>query len=235
MGLKTTGLLGAAMLCAGLALPELVQAGGKRDALKPAEREAAAARARHDMRRAYGPRRANQPAEPMQLLLVEQRPSKDVQAPRLADVYHYDYLANELVHDVVDVASDAVLHSERQSGVQLPLVATEIERAKHIVMATPKARRSVSKAYRNIVGSPLRSLDDLDYKAFIFHADATIEGQANRSARCGVNRCAQLLLYTDDNIALDLSPIVDLSRGRVTDLLRPDAAPLTVDLPPQPN
>ncbi|MFK7912349.1 MAG: hypothetical protein AB8B93_00420 [Pseudomonadales bacterium] len=203
--------------------------GGHRlDALEPDERSRTAAMVRQRMvssrSRATRSAQANAPLDDLQLLLVERRPGKDPQAPRLADVFHYDYQQNELVHCVVDVATQEVVRADRQPGVQLPLVQAEIDRAKFILMASPRQRAMINRAYRGISGQRLRSLDDLNYKAFVFHADSTIAGIAQRSAACGTNRCAQILLYTADNVALDLSPIVDLSIGKVTDVLSPQGS-----------
>ncbi len=234
--LRALCLTGMAVAIAWAGHANSAQANGKRDALNPQERQAAAERVRSSMGAAMNKRqgqtqtqRANSAgADPLQLLLVERRPSKSG-TQRLADVFHYDYDANELVHCVVDIETDEVIRADRQPGVQLPLVDAEIKRATEIVMNTKKARRKINRAYRQITGRPLNSINDIDYKAFVYHADSTLIGGGNRSRACGNNRCAQVLLYTDDNVALDLSPIVDLSQGQVTDILRPEGAPISID------
>ena len=110
----------------------------------------------------------NAPADSMQLLLAERRPSKDRNGPRLADVYHYDYRQNVLVHCVIHAETEEVLDVAQLPGVQLPLVEPEIDRAKFILMATSKVRREINVAYRQITGSPLRQIDQLNYKPLSF-------------------------------------------------------------------
>ena len=159
-----------------------------------------------------------------ELLLVERRPvGKGAAAERrLADVYRYDYVNNELVHSVVDIEANRMLRRDRLTGVQLPLVPSEIERATEILMRSPFERARVDAAYRKVSGRALGAIDEIDYKAFVFHADSTLGPETEGAANCGINRCAQLLLYTLDNVSLDLSPIVDLTTGVVSAVLEPD-------------
>ena len=162
-------------------------------------------------------------ANPQQLLLVERRPlDKGVGGSvRHADVYHYDYSRNLLIHSIVDVARSSVVDRYELRNVQLPLVDEEIVRATELLMASPGHRARIASAYRRTTGNEFTAIGDLDYKAFVFHADTS---SATTATDCGMHRCAQLLLYTPENTSLDLSPIVDLTLGKVVDVLVPDIA-----------
>lgn len=200
------------------------------DPMNHAERQAAA---RHAERRAQkwrgrraagtgnlAAQAAGTPPDELQLLLVERRPSKNALV-RQSDLYQYDYTRDELVHSVVDLTSDRVLSSERSQGVQLPLVPVEIAWATSVLMSSPTERRMVRRAFRQITGQRLTDIAQIDFKAFVFHASSGIDQSAALAQQCGLHRCAQLLLYTKDNVSLDLSPIVDLSTGVVIDVLLP--------------
>jgi len=65
----------------------------------------------------------------------------------------------------------------------------------------------------------LTSIDQLQHKAFTFFSDSMPDVVNNATISCGAQRCAQLLLYTHDNIVFEVSPIVNLSAGLVTQRL----------------
>jgi hypothetical protein len=159
-------------------------------------------------------------AEPV-LLLIERRSTEkdDPQSRRLADVYYYDYSDDTLIHSIVDVDAGIVQSRSILRNVQLPLVDPEIQRAMEIVMADPVSRRGLQDAYQRATGALLDSMNQIDFKAFVFHASTLSAELVLDSAMCGAHRCAQLITYTHDNISLDYSPIVDLSDGRVTQVI----------------
>lgn len=152
------------------------------------------------------------------LLLIERRlPDKKGLAPqRLADVYWYDYSDNALLHSIVDVQTGRVRSKETLYETQLPLVETEVQRAAAIVMSHPETRERLNRAFEAITGRELNDIDDINFKAFVFHTDTLPAELVRESAMCGLHRCAQMVTYTHDNITLDVSPIIDLSAGRVT-------------------
>ena len=59
-------------------------------------------------------------------------------------------------------------------------------------------------------------LDPVIVKAFSFTAESMPEQLNPASQQCGLNRCAQVLLYTHDSVVFEISPIVNLSAGLVT-------------------
>lgn len=199
------------------------QAGRGSDPLSPAEiglaRSAAAGSASISADAAPAETRT---AEPV-LLLVERRlvERNAPDAARLADVYSYDYSNDSLIHTVVDVATGEVRARELLRGVQLPLIAAEVERAAAIVMSDERTRERLEQAYLAVTGQKLNDISDIDFKAFVFHADTLPAALTRDSAMCGVHRCAQMITYTRDNISLDVSPIIDLSNNRVTQISTP--------------
>jgi hypothetical protein len=76
-------------------------------------------------------------------------------------------------------------------------------------------RNALARAYSSATGQALIDINKINFKAYVFHASAN-STRLNRAAkRCGRIRCAQLLLYTHENIALNFTPVIDISRGIV--------------------
>jgi len=134
---------------------------------------------------------------------------------RLADAWYYSYEHNETTHNVIDLASGNVISSEVVIGTQLPLVDTEITRAFDVLLASAPDRVALEQAYKDVTGKPFKDRSQVSFKAFIFHPDTVVDGLTPAARRCGVHRCAQMLIYTHDNIALDTAPVVDISTSRV--------------------
>ncbi len=157
---------------------------------------------------------ANTPAT--ETLLVERHMNQKGQTGRLADVYTYDYVSNETVVSVVDLATNQVLSTERKQKLQLPLTATELKRASDLIFADAEEKRLLSTEYKRITGKTLTSVAQLNVKAFVFDAESLPERLNPASQQCGVHRCAQVLLYTHESVVFEVSPIVNLSKGLVT-------------------
>lgn len=153
------------------------------------------------------------PGEPV-LLLLERRRIKG-STERLADAWYYSYPRNETTHKVIDLTAGVVRSAEIVIDMQLPLIDAEINRAFDIVLASTGDRRSLENAFREVTGNEFTDRSQVSYKAFVFHPDTVADGLEPDARRCGLHRCAQMLLYTHDNVALDMSPVVDLSTSRV--------------------
>jgi len=153
------------------------------------------------------------PTEPVLLLLELRREKGSVE--RLADAWYYSYPRNETIHKIVDLASGEVRSEEVVIDLQLPLVDAEISRAFDIVLTSAAHNKALQTAYLQVTGARFLDRSQVSYKAFVFHPDTVQEGLEPTARRCGLHRCAQMLLYTHDNIALDMSPVVDLSTSRV--------------------
>ena len=150
-------------------------------------------------------------------LLVERRPAdKNNPGIRLADIYRYDYERDETIHTIFDVNQQKVISSESHQFMQLPLTANEIDRATDIIFDDAEQLGLLKNEYRRITGNYLVNPDQLHIKAFSFSSDTMAEQLNQASLQCGLNRCAQLLLYTHDSIVFEVSPIVNLSVGLVT-------------------
>lgn len=135
---------------------------------------------------------------------------------RWADSTAYDYGTDELITTVIDLDNNQVLSTTRTKNMQPPMAASEIKRAIKIVFQDDEERSILNTEFTRITGETLTSIDQLQYKAFTFFADS-MPGAVNRASKsCGAQRCAQLLLYTHENIVFEVSPIVNLSAGVVT-------------------
>lgn len=135
---------------------------------------------------------------------------------RWTDVTAYDYSTDELIINVVNLDTDELLSTKRHSNMQPPLVQDELDRALSLVMDDEEERSILNSEFLRITGQTLTSADQLQYKAFTFFADSMPTVVNTASKPCGANRCAQLMLFTHDNIVFEVSPIVNLSAGVVT-------------------
>lgn len=156
-------------------------------------------------------------AHALELLLVERRPvDKEQPGQRLADVYSYDYRNDETIHSIVDLKTQERVHTERVQNLQLPLTENELARASKLIFNDPEQLSQIQTEYKRITGQTLLKLEQLQVKAFVFTADSLPEGLNAASQNCGLQRCAQVLLYTHDSVVFEISPIVNLSAGLVT-------------------
>ena len=152
-----------------------------------------------------------------EILLIERHEEKGApEGQRRADVFTYDYQTNELIQSLVDLNTSEVISSVRKQGVQLPLTQKELTRAKQIVFDDEDERQILKDEYHRITSRELSDTAELNIKAFTFIADSLPNRVNEASKQCGVHRCAQLMLYTGENIVFEISPIVNLSEGVVT-------------------
>ena len=152
-----------------------------------------------------------------EVLLIEKNEEKSAPSDqRRADVYIYDYSTNELIESLLDLNTSEVIRSERKQGVQLPLTDNELKRAKQIVFEDEDERAILEDEFLRITSRELTDVADLNIKAFTFLSDSLPNRVNEASKECGIHRCAQLMLYTQENIVFEISPIVNLSAGVVT-------------------
>lgn len=154
--------------------------------------------------------------EPELLLIERRRQDKEAGTQRLADVYHYDYRTNQTIHTVVDLETQQAISTEQHQYLQLPLTENELQRSSDIIFSDPEQAALIGNEYQRITGQYLSSPEQLNIKAFAFSADTLPEQLNPASQQCGLHRCAQVLLYTHDSIVFEISPIVNLSAGIVT-------------------
>ena len=224
-------------LVAGLLAPIHASAAGRHDSLNSAEWQAACDRALGDFNdmmvaeesaatvldclpRGLARRALRGQQE---LLLIERRPPpKSMPAKRQADVYFYNYKSNVLHHFVVDVTTRKRLSHTKMRDTQLPLTQAEIDRAAELAIADRPIARRIAEQYQGITGELMHNFDQVDVKAFAFHSSTIGGTPRGQIKRCGRHRCAQLSLSVR-GIAMELQPVVDLSRSRVFNLA--DALP----------
>jgi hypothetical protein len=137
------------------------------------------------------------------------------QWPRRADVYVYLYDSDTLLHAVANLITRTVDSVETAQDAQLPLTQNETARAFQLLMADVTARADIAAQYQTITGEALTKPEtQLKFSALIYRADS-MPGANPGAAACGPRRCAQFLLATQDDIVINLLPIVDLSLGAV--------------------
>lgn len=158
-----------------------------------------------------------------ELLLVERHEeSKEVYAnsgpwPRRADVFTYNYDQDVLIHETVDLATGKVDSVETAKSVQLPFTANESTAALRVALGDAEAGPLIRRQYRQIFGGEVFQPDKVEVNATVFYADSMPDGAVGPLAKCGVHRCAQLLLSAEGKV-LNVFPTVDLSAGKVAHL-----------------
>jgi len=135
---------------------------------------------------------------------------------RQGDVYVYDYTTDTLKHAIVDLTTGQTNIIEESQYVQLPLTENEVQRALDLAFENDALRAELQRSYALVADDELTAIEQLNVKAFVFLAESMPDSVNELSEQCGLHRCAQLLLYTDDDTILEIQPIVDLSRQIVT-------------------
>lgn len=166
-------------------------------------------------------RRTERPADAplrIEVLAVEpQRLAKDATPEtyrRRAEVSLYDYDSDRRSVATVDLETGKVETVFVVSGGQLPLTDAEVARAFQLVLADPAASARLRANFARVASRPLNDPGELAVTGFVYRAESMPDRNGPETRQCGRHRCAQLLVRTADNVALEL-PIVDLSRERV--------------------
>lgn len=150
----------------------------------------------------------------MELIYVERHEeAKGAPAARRADVVAYLYGREQALQVRVDLGAGRVDAVTAQPGVQPPLNDAESRRALDLALADREAGRAIRTEYQAVTGRPLGSVNDLQWRALIFLADAHPSAASGPAADCGKNRCAQLMLTNQDDTVVNVLPLIDLSRG----------------------
>lgn len=144
-------------------------------------------------------------------------------AVRQGEGYIYNYDSNTLQRAIVHLGEDGETLAEPQiietvQDVQLPLILQEEERALTILQSDENAWQTIQEEFQRITDTALTDIAQLNTKVIIFRADAMPDRVNEASSQCGIHRCAQVLLFTDEQVAFELSPIVDLSTETITQL-----------------
>ena len=83
----------------------------------------------------------------------------------------------------------------------------------------PAIWSTLAARYQAISGETLNDLAQLQVKVSLFRADSMPDRVNDAANDCGQHRCAQALIFTVDRTLLEIMPIVDLSQGRVVQVL----------------
>lgn len=134
---------------------------------------------------------------------------------RRADVYTYLYDSDTLLLAVVNLNSGRVDSVERMQYVQLPLTQNETDHANILLLADARVMAEIATQYQTITGTPLTQPQaQLKFNTLIYRADSMPNANPGAEA-CGLHRCAQFLITTQNDVVINLLPIVDLSAGAV--------------------
>ncbi|MEU7901478.1 hypothetical protein [Actinoplanes sp. NPDC049118] len=135
-------------------------------------------------------------------------------AGRHAEVYYYDYRADKLVKQVVDLATGKVTGSYAAAGMQPPPARREVGAALGLLLAGPFAA-DLRDGYARATGRAFAGRDDIVVTAHVYDPRPADTG----ARRCGAHRCLQLVVQAVGGPFIDLSHlIVDLSGRRVARL-----------------
>lgn len=142
---------------------------------------------------------------------------------RRGEGYIYNYDTDTLQRAIVLLDKSGETVGEPQiietvQDVQLPLIPLEEKRALAILQSDEEAWQTIREQFKRITGGALTDIAQLNTKVIIFRADAMPDRVNEASSKCGIHRCAQVLLFTDKQVAFELSPIVDLSTETITQL-----------------
>lgn len=163
---------------------------------------------------------AMEAASRSELLLIERHEETKAvmqsgQWPRRADVFVYVYDSDSLFQVIVNLDTRVIDSVERSQDVQLPLTPGETARAFQLLLADAPVKANIAAQYQAITGQALTRPDrQLKFRALIYRADAQPNANPGAAA-CGPHRCAQFLLTTQDDVVINLLPIVDLSLGQL--------------------
>jgi Na+-transporting methylmalonyl-CoA/oxaloacetate decarboxylase gamma subunit len=155
-----------------------------------------------------------------ELLLIERHAESktDMRSgnwPRRADIYTYLYDSDTLLLAVVNLTSGQVDSVETSQNVQLPLTQNETDRAIQLLLADATLMANIAGQYQTITGAALTQPEtQLKLNALIYRADAMPNANPGAAA-CGLHRCAQFLIATQNDVVINVLPIVDLSLGAV--------------------
>jgi hypothetical protein len=138
---------------------------------------------------------------------------------RQADLYLYRYADDVLIHAVTELGSGAMRVVEEARGVQLPLTEAERALATRIAFADPALFEWMQAEHRLVTGEELRGPEQVDVRAFVYHSGAAPESEPPEVAPCGMERCAQLLILTGNDVTYSVLPIVNLSRLRTASVV----------------
>ncbi|MGR8007451.1 Tat pathway signal sequence domain protein [Streptomyces hypolithicus] len=149
--------------------------------------------------------------------LSEPQPSEadDPAAPRRAEVSFYDYGRDELVTRTVNLATGKVERSSTLKGVQPSPTRRENREATQLILASPLGD-GLKKDYRDAMGKPLTSADQLWVNGGIYRVDRE-ERVPRALAKCGAHRCVRVTSKVVNGPWIDTRDlVVDLSARTVS-------------------
>lgn len=135
------------------------------------------------------------------------RPMEARGATRLATVTSYDYATDRLSQHLVSLSGRTVTSTISEAKTQPPIVPDEADAAMELALASDIPLAFTSQ-FEEEQGVPLLSAEQISYVAGAW----VYEPSAGAGKRCGVHRCARLLIQSPGGSYLQTDDfIVDLS------------------------
>ncbi|MDI6099290.1 hypothetical protein QLQ12_11870 [Actinoplanes sp. NEAU-A12] len=143
-----------------------------------------------------------------------QRSGGTAGAGRQAELYFYDYTANKLVKQVVDLSTGKLAGSYSASGMQPPASQREVAKAVELLLAD-ELGKDLRDRFAAAAGRPFTGPDQIVTTAHTYKARPSDSG----AQQCGQHRCLQLIVQVAGGRYIDLNHIiVDLSGRTVARL-----------------
>jgi hypothetical protein len=133
---------------------------------------------------------------------------------RQAELYYYDYKAEKLYKQVVDLKTGKLTKSFSAAGMQPPASPQEGKVALDLFVASPLSA-DFKTAYQKATGKAFAGTDGIEPIAHIYTSKPADRG----ATQCGKSRCVQLIVKSADGHFINVTEIViDLSGRTVARL-----------------
>ena len=153
----------------------------------------------------------------VQVLLVELKEQKQTsgQTSRLAEVFIFDYQRGVTELNLIDVESDELIVSTEIASVHLPLSEEEINYSKTLIWNHTEFVARVQREAETLESFPAivnRELTDLQTNVSILVPN---NRTGKQPANCGLERCALISLFSNDNHSFSVEPVINLMSGEI--------------------
>ena len=149
----------------------------------------------------------------VEVLMVElqEKKSREPNAPRLAEVFIYDYSTNRASRQLIDTVSHELVSTHPITNIHLPLNQRERALAVQILLSNDDLLSELTNEYVEQFGQPLATLAQLDMKVSIWEPGVSDIDTGN----CKQTRCALVSVFTQEHYNFSVEPVVELQNAIV--------------------
>jgi len=148
----------------------------------------------------------------VEVLLIETRETKkQTKQSTLAEIFVFDYNANEASMQLLDITSGKVMSSQVINGQKLPLNANESQYALKLLSKNTEFIARLNNEMQRQFGISLQSLNDVDMKISVWSPNPH---QLNKS-QCEFTRCALVSIFTKNHFNFSVEPVIDLVNNAI--------------------